>query len=79
MIDVNCHSERENRVEESGNNGYSNFDRSGEIFLTKSIKALLTYLLTSQSQSRTTPMIVFPQAELLLCLGQNKFYIRLHL
>ncbi len=46
MIDVNCHSERENRVEESGNNGYSNFDRSGEIFLTKSIKALLTYLLT---------------------------------
>ena len=75
MIDVNCHSERENRVEESGNNGYSNFDRSGQIFLTKSIKALLT----SQSQSKTTPMIVFPQAELLLCLGQNKFYIRLHL
>ena len=75
MIDVNCHSERENRVEESGNNGYSNFDRSGQIFLTKSIKALLT----SQSQSKTTSMIVFPQAELLLCLGQNKFYIRLHL
>ena len=47
MIDVNCHSERENRVEESGNNGYSNFDRSGEIFLTKSIKALLTYFSIS--------------------------------
>lgn len=50
MIDVNCHSERENRVEESGNNGYSNFDRSGEIFLTKSIKALLTYLLLNLNQ-----------------------------
>ena len=57
MIDVNCHSERENRVEESGNNGYSNFDRSGEIFLKKVYKP---YLLTSQSQSRITSMIVFP-------------------
>ena len=35
MIDVNYHSERENRVEESGNNGYFNFDCSGEIFLKK--------------------------------------------